>query len=98
MTKFRFDGDAMTETLKTLTPNGYIRVRFETVPRTAKRGWVLHHNHIRHDTDTPSGVNGFRGWWEQKPMDDWEPCKCGWSGLPHYSADPDYQCEPITER
>jgi hypothetical protein len=69
----------------------------EQVPRSLDeigRGQVLMHNHVRHTANFPSGVNGFRFWTEAKPPEGFHPCRCGWSGLPHYSQMlADYRCE-----
>src|SRR5215813_14240564 len=55
----------------------------KTLPTAIPTGYVLVHNHIRHRVNTPSGIRGFRAWF-QKPSDRLEQCDCGWSGLPHY--------------
>jgi hypothetical protein len=65
----------------------------ETVPTHVRRGRFLFHNHVRHTADLPCGVNGFRAWTDTITHG-WRRCNCGWSGLPHYSAYPDYVCEP----
>ena len=54
-----------------------------TVPKEIPAGRVLVHNHVKHTTRTRSSVRGFRAW-TQKLSDRLAPCKCGWSGLPHY--------------
>jgi hypothetical protein len=54
-----------------------------TLPRSIPAGRVLVHNRVRRTVDMPSGVNGFRAW-TQKFQRHLVPCKCGWSGLPHY--------------
>jgi len=38
-------------------------------------------------------VRGFRAWFAAAPPRDFKKCGCGWSGLPHYSADPEYKSE-----
>jgi hypothetical protein len=63
------------------------------VPRSVPKGRVLNHNHVRHTIDMPCGVNGFRAFTSLEPLPNFKPCKCGWSGLPHYSRSPDYKCE-----
>jgi hypothetical protein len=65
-----------------------------TVPQSIGKGRALMHNHIRHSLDMPSGENGFRAWTDDRPPLGFKWCGCGWSGLPHYSATPDYRCEP----
>jgi hypothetical protein len=52
-----------------------------TKPPPAPR--LLVHNHVAHTTRTRSGTRGFRGW-TQPPAPNLQPCKCGWSGLPHF--------------
>jgi hypothetical protein len=64
------------------------------LPRKLQRG-TLCHNSIRHTLDMPPGVNGFRAWFEDKPPAEFKPCRCGWSGLPHFSAWPNYKCETL---
>jgi hypothetical protein len=39
-------------------------------------------------------VNGFRSWTDVRPPPGFKRCRCGWSGLPHYSLSPSYRCEP----
>jgi len=64
-------------------------------PRELKSGWTLAHNHIRHSVNMPLGLNGFRAWWFTNGVpNNFKPCGCGWSGLPHVSASPQYICEP----
>ena len=63
-------------------------------PRKLKPGWTLAHNHIRHTIDMRLGVNGFRAWWFKVVPKNFKSCSCGWSGLPHVSARPNYKCEP----
>jgi hypothetical protein len=57
----------------------------ETLPKSVREGRVLMHNHLRHKIDTPCDVNGFHAWTDTKPLPDFVPCPCGWSGLPHYA-------------
>jgi hypothetical protein len=65
-----------------------------TVPKTVGQGRVLMHNHVRHSKMMPCGRNGFRAWTDTKtPGRHFKRCKCGWSGLPHYSQHPSYVCE-----
>ena len=42
---------------------------------------------LLHTARTPNGVRGFRWWtWPKGEVpSDFKPCKCGWSGLPHYA-------------
>ena len=61
----------------------FTTVPTETIPKKIAAGYVLVHNHVRHTVNTLSAERGFRGWF-QKPSDRLTPCKCGWSGLPHY--------------
>jgi hypothetical protein len=57
-----------------------------TVPRGVPENRVLIHNHIAHDTDTPSGTRGFRAWTASRPPPGFLRCYCGWAhGLPHYA-------------
>jgi len=58
------------------------------LPTAIPEGCALAHNHVRHAIDMPSGHNGFRFWlWRKDEVPDhFKPCKCGWSGLPHYRA------------
>ena len=58
-------------------------LELETIPAAIPTGYVLVHNHIPHTINTVCGEDGFRAWM-QKPSDDLELCKCGWSGLLHY--------------
>lgn len=53
------------------------------IPTHPKR--VLVHNHVQHTKDMWHGANGFRCW-TQLVSPDIMKCKCGWSGLPHYSV------------
>jgi hypothetical protein len=64
------------------------------IPESVGKGRALMHNHVRHTLDMPCGLNGFRAWTDVKPTPGFKRCGCGWSGLPHYSATPDYKCEP----
>jgi hypothetical protein len=55
------------------------------IPKSVPAGRVLVHNHVRHDTATRPGVNGFRAWTEEEGKNPrLTPCPCGWSGLAHY--------------
>jgi hypothetical protein len=65
---------------------------FDRVQEAHRRRRVLMHNHVRHSVDMPCGVNGFRAWTDDMPQPGFKPCRCGWSGLPHYSRIPDYKC------
>jgi hypothetical protein len=64
-----------------------------TLPKSMGAGRVLMHNHVRHTFDMPCGVNGFRAWTDAKPSRGFKRCRCGWSGLPHYSRHPNYKCD-----
>jgi hypothetical protein len=66
-----------------------------TLPTAIPEGYALAHNHIRPAIDMPSGHNGFRFWlWPMgKVPRHFKPCKCGWSGLPHYSRSWRYRCD-----
>jgi hypothetical protein len=71
-----------------------MRMRYlSEIPLTIERG-VLCHNIVGHSVDMRPGLYGFRAWIEDKPPRGFKQCGCGWSGLPHYSARPYYQCEP----
>ena len=53
--------------------------------------WLLAHNHVRPEADTPHGWQGFRRFWvspEKMRELDWPLCSCGWRPDlgPHYSA------------
>jgi hypothetical protein len=50
------------------------------------------HNQVRHTANMPLGLNGFRAWTDVAPYAGFEPCRCGWSGLAHYSLAPDEPC------
>jgi hypothetical protein len=52
---------------------------------THEESTVVVHNHVRHERDTRSGLNGFRAWREEV-SDKIEPCDCGWQPAkpPHY--------------
>jgi hypothetical protein len=64
-------------------------------PKSIPPGRVLLHNHVPHTIDMRPGLNGFRAWTGAAPTSDkFKPCRCGWSGLPHYSAEPDTPCVP----
>ena len=65
------------------------------IPSRINAGRYLMHNHIRHSVDMSAGVNGFRYWTDTKVPAGFFLCKCGWSGLTHYSANPNYKCEDI---
>jgi hypothetical protein len=69
-------------------------IEANTVPKSVGAGRVLMHNPAEHSRNTPCGMNGFRAWTDDKPLEGFQPCRCGWSGLPHYSLNPDYECEP----
>ena len=65
------------------------------MPRKPKPGWVLAHNYVRHTANMQPDRNGFRAWWYMKSVpDNFKPCRCGWSKLPHVSTRPNYKCEP----
>jgi hypothetical protein len=70
-------------------------VNGNTVPRSVGKGRFLYHNHIRHAVNSPCGLLGFRGWTDSVLDEDFEPCRCGWAGLPHYSFVPDQPCLPV---
>jgi hypothetical protein len=60
---------------------------------SVKKGCVLMHSHVTHAVDMPPGPNGFRCWTDVAPPNDaFKPCRCGWSGLPHYSIAPNEPC------
>ena len=63
------------------------------VPREIPLGMVLVHNQVRHTLKTRTGVRGFRAWFTAAPPRGFKKCGCGWSGLPHYSAHPEYKSE-----
>ena len=63
------------------------------VPREIPPGMVLVHNQVRHTLKTRTGVRGFRAWFTTAPPRGFKKCGCGWSGLPHYSAHPEYKSE-----
>ena len=63
------------------------------VPREIPLGMVLVHNQVRHTLKTRTGVRGFRAWFTTAPPRGFKKCGCGWSGLPHYSAHPEYKSE-----
>lgn len=42
------------------------------------RDWVIIHNHIHHDADTPHGLNGFRVWRSPHSQRHHAICGCGW--------------------
>jgi hypothetical protein len=73
-------------------------VNADTVPKSVGAGRVLMHNHIRHSVDMPCGWNGFRAWTDIKPPPGFKRCRCGWSGLPHYSSYPNCKCDPQARR
>ena len=59
-----------------------------TLPQGVPKGEAFAHNNIRHSSRTKNGIRGFRWWtWpkDQGPAN-FAPCKCGWSGLPHFAA------------
>jgi hypothetical protein len=62
-------------------------------PTSVPSGKVMMHNHVRHTIDMPLGLNGFRAWIDTAPPnEEFKPCHCGWSNLPHYSVRPDTPC------
>jgi hypothetical protein len=62
-------------------------------PRSVSPGRVLMHNHVQHTIDMPLGLNGFRPWTANAVSNDqFKPCRCGWSGLPHFSIRPNTPC------
>jgi hypothetical protein len=60
----------------------------DSLPRTVRDDVFLWHNHIRHTDGMTQGMNGFRYRFAHKPVNYrmFMRCKCGWSGLPHYSV------------
>jgi hypothetical protein len=58
------------------------------LPRTVRSDVFIWHNHIMHTTHTSHGERGFRYHYKYKPVNSrkFMRCKCGWSGLPHYSV------------
>lgn len=58
------------------------------LPRTVRRDVFIWHNQIMHTTHTGHGERGFRYRYGYKPVNHkkFMRCKCGWSGLPHYSV------------
>jgi hypothetical protein len=48
--------------------------------RDAARGWVLVHNQVWHEPNTPVAERGFRAW-TQPPQDRLIECDCGWAPL-----------------
>jgi hypothetical protein len=73
-------------------------VNSDTAPKSVGVGRVLMHNHIRHSLDMACGWKGFRAWTDIKPPPGFKRCRCGWSGLPHYSFYPDVKCYPGAKR
>ena len=63
-----------------------------SVPKSTPKGRLLMHNMVRHTINQPPGVNGFRAWTAIELPEGFSLCKCGWSGLPHYSAVPHIKC------
>lgn len=79
----------MSKTLTKKPSTTKIKTRYLSggMPKAMRKGFkYLCHNHITRDVDTRPDVRGFRAWWATKPPEGFVPCKCGWSGLPHYSA------------
>ena len=56
------------------------------IPRKLPQGRVLMHNDVQHTIAMPHAMNGFRAWTAPASPANFEPCKCGWSGLPHWHA------------
>jgi hypothetical protein len=55
-------------------------------PRNIPAGRFLWHNHVQHYVGMPHGLNGFRYWNADLPVDyrKFERCHCGVVELPHY--------------
>ena len=58
-----------------------------TIPQKIRKGMALMHNHVGHTKNTGQGDRGFRWWTDTRKPEHFILCKCGWSGLPHYSRD-----------
>ena len=56
------------------------------IPKTIPAGKILCHNPVIPATpDLRPGWNGFRTWLDDDAKsDEYFPCNCGWSGLPHH--------------
>lgn len=56
------------------------------VPKAIPAGKILCHNGAMPEKpDQRPGINGFRPWLDDKAKsNDYGPCNCGWSGLPHH--------------
>ena len=56
------------------------------VPKTIPAGKILCHGGVIPQTpDQKPAVNGFRPWTDDDAKsDEYGPCNCGWSGLPHH--------------
>jgi hypothetical protein len=72
--------------------DGWRYYKGEGKPRVVPSGFLLCHNHVAHTVDGHNGANGFRFWICERVPDGFEPCRCGWAGLPHYSVIPDVPC------
>jgi hypothetical protein len=63
------------------------------LPRKLPKGRVIVHNRVHALwEDQPLGYHGFRAWTvtaREAAQEGWKPCRCGWSGLPHYRSAPD---------
>jgi hypothetical protein len=52
------------------------------------KGFLLAHNSVAHDKDTPHGECGFRRFWippQWVAGNGWVKCPCGWRGVEHYA-------------
>lgn len=78
--KCDFDHDAFMKLVK--PTQRYVSIG--TLPRSQGNGYLCH-NHIKHETDTPCGENGFRAWRTDQLPPDFVRCNCGWAGLTHYA-------------
>lgn len=56
------------------------------IPKTLPAGKILCHGGMIPETpDQKPAVNGFRPWLDDDTQsEEYGPCNCGWSGLPHY--------------
>jgi hypothetical protein len=56
----------------------YLRPNTKRRPRLAP-GWVLGHNHVKHNDRTPIGLNGFRAFsFRRRDLPHFVVCPCGW--------------------
>ena len=62
------------------------RLPHDGVPRKVPEGKFIWHNQVQRCVGMSHGLNGFRCWYGELPIDyrQFERCRCGWIELAHY--------------